>query len=251
MQKYVRRTGAPTKGNLWYTGTAYGGYSNCITSGKGFISRWPGSTMNNCVSTWGRHFEAQAINGVLFGKSDKKDIQEIFAWRPKAASPDLMWEKLKTDRRFKNYCKPTPKQGALAFYKRVAGSGYAGHMCQVERVYSNSRVDFYNNNYATKPLFDYQENRNPATSVGGNFKLLGYLWPMADFEGTKYTTTAVLNCRVGAGTSMAIVGTFGKGVTVTIAGDHKDLDGKVWKKVTGRSRDGKTITGYVDMTYLN
>lgn len=250
MQKYVRRTVAPTKGNLWFTGTAYGGYSNCITSGKDFIPRWSGSTMNNCVSTWGRYWEAQAINGKLFGRSSKKDIQEVFAWRVKADSPDLMWNKLKTHSVFKNYCKSTPKQGALAFYKRVGGKGYAGHMCQVEKVYSDSKVDFYNNNYASKPLFSYQEGRNPATSVGGNFKLLGYLWPIVDFEGTTYKATTKVNCRVAPGTSMSVLGTFAAGTTLTIDGDHKDLDGKVWKKVKGKATSGKTISGYVQMDYL-
>ena len=250
MQKYQRRTTAPVKGNKWFEGTAFGGYSNCITSGEGFIPRWKGSTMNNCVSTWGRYLEAQAKNGVIFGRSTPEEIREVFAWRVKGSSPAEMWTKLNQHKVWKNYCKSTPKPGALAFYKRVKGKGYAGHMCQVEKVYANGNVDFYNNNYATKPLFSYQENRNPATSVGGNFKLLGYLWPIVDFEGTTFKTTTALNCRTGPGTTMAVLGVFPSGATVTIAGDHKDYDGKVWKYVKGKTREGKTISGYVQMDYL-
>ena len=251
MQKYTIRTTAPTKGNKWYTGTAYGGVSNCITSGKNFIARWQGSTMNNCVGGGhGRYFEAQAKNGAIFGRTSNEDIAKVFAWRKTGDSPADMWNSYKADKVWKNYCKSTPKQGAMAFYKRVSGSGYAGHMCVVEKVYDNGNVDFFNNNYSTKPLFSYQKNVNPNGNFGGNFKLLGYVWPIADFEGTTFTTTDALNCRVGAGKTMASLGVFPKGTKVTLAGDHKDLDGKVWKYVKGKTREGKTISGYVLMDYL-
>lgn len=248
MQKYQVRTKCPTKGNPWYTGTAYGGYSNCITSGKNFVPRWYGSTMNNCVSTWGRYWEAQAINGEIFGRDTPEEIRKVFAWRPIADSPADMWVKMKSHSTWKNYQKPTPKQGALAFYKRVGGKGYAGHMCQVEVVHSNSCVDFYNNNYSTTPRFSYQKKKNPNGSFGVNFKLLGYLWPLADFEGTTYTTTDELHCRVKPGGE--VIGTFKENTLVTIAGDHIDYQGKPWKKVKGKDNKGRTITGYVSMQYL-
>ena len=99
----------------------------------------------------------------------------------------------------------------------------------------------------TAPLWHYYDDVNPKGNFG-KYRLLGYLWPINDFEGETYKTTAVLRCRKTPGGD--VVGTFDEGVTVTLAGDHKDLNGKPWKLVKGKADNGQYITGYVSMEYL-
>lgn len=246
MIKYVKRTNPPTKTNIWYKDPAHGGVSNCTTDIPN--PRFPGSTTNNCIGyNWGRYWEAQAINGELFGAKTKAELQTIFAKRPHG-DPDKAWYTLKASGFFGPYCKDTPKRGSIAFYERVpANAKFNGHVSFVEEVKSNTKVDFSNNNLTTKPLFKYYDDVNPYGNFG-KYRLLGYLWPIADFEGETYKTTDPLNCRKTPGGE--IVGTFAKGATVELAGDHKDHGGHVWKCVTGKDRTGKTISGFVRMDFL-
>lgn len=247
MQKYTRRTVAPAKGNKWYTRIAYGGVNNNDVVPR--HERWKGSACDNCGGYGpGRYFEAQAVNGALFGRTDPEEIRKFFAYRKKGKTPVEMWAAYNADSRWKPYCKQTPKRGAMAFYKRVNGKGYGGHMNVIEHVNADGTCSISNNNYETAPRFSYLKNKNPKTLYSGYFVLLGYVWPLADFEGETYKTTAALNCRkTPAGD---IVGTFASGATVTLDGDHKDHGGHVWKHVKGKDRNGKNISGYVDMTYL-
>lgn len=246
MQKYYKRTSCPRKGNKWYTSVNYGGVSNCETDLPN--KQFAGATIKNCVGyTWGRWFEAQAINGKFWGKSSNKDIAKLFEGRPRG-DPQVAWKELKKHYTFKNYCKQTPHRGSIAFYERVpANAKFNGHVSFVEEVKSETCVDFSNCNLKTAPLWHYYDDVNPRGNFG-NYRLLGYLWPINDFEGEQYRTTAVLRCRKTPGGD--IVGTFDEGVTVTLAGDHKDLNGKPWKLVKGKGDNGQYITGYVSMEYL-
>lgn len=247
MQKFEKRKTAPKSGNKWYTGVAGGGVSNCITDIR--HPRWKNATVDNCAGGGhGRYFEAQAVDGVLFGAKSKEEIRKIFATRKKGESPVEMWAAYKADPKWKYYCKSTPKQGAICFYKRVKGNGYAGHMNNIEAVNDNGRCDILNNNYETAPRYSYKTNIKPSELYGGYFVVLGYLWPIADFEGTKYTTTDALNVRKTPGGEL--LGTFRAGTVVTVAGDHKDHQGVPWKYVKGKTRDGRTVTGYVSIKYL-
>lgn len=246
MIKYVKRTGVPRKGNLWYTSTGSGGISNCTTDLPN--RQFPGATIKNCIGfCWGRYWECQAVNGVLFGATKKSELQTIFAWRPHG-DPDSAWYTLKSSGIFGAYCKDTPKRGSIAFYEKVPKSGqFNGHVSFVEEVKSPTKVDFSNCNLRTKPLWKYYDDVNPYGNFG-KYRLLGYLWPIADFEDETYTTIENLKCRKTP--DGAVLGVFSKNTVVTLAGDHQTHGGHVWKYVTGKDRAGKTVTGFVAMDYL-
>ncbi len=246
MQTFNKRTKVPAASNNWFKSVNYGGYSNCTTDLPN--PRAKGSTINNCIGyCWGRYFEAQAINGALFGTTDKARIREMFAERPKG-DPDVAWIALTRSARWAPYCKQTPKRGAIAFYQKQAkGSSFNGHVSFVEDYKSLRSVDFSNNNLRTAPLFKFYDDVDPYGNFG-KYDLLGYLWPIADFKGETYTTTDALNCRKKPGGE--ILGVFGKGAVVTIAGNHVDFGGTPYKYVRGKTLDGKTVSGYVSIKYL-
>lgn len=247
MQKFEKRRAAPKAGNKWYTRVSYGGFNNNESNVR--HPRFKGSACDNCAGyTPARYWEAQAINGALFGAKDAATIRKTFATRKKGESPVEMWAAYKADPAWKSYCKQTPKQGAMVFYKRVKGSGYKGHMNFVEAVDNQGRCAISNNNFETSPRFSYRTYVKPSELYDGYFVLLGYVWPIADFEGTQYTTTDALHCRKTPGGE--IVGTFAKGALLTVAGDHKTVNNKVWKYVKGKDRTGKAISGYVSLDYL-
>ena len=60
--------------------------------------------------------------------------------------------------------------------------------------------------------------------------------------GLVYTTTAGINIRSGAGTSNAVVGSIGKGASVTVVSMAKGSDGKTWCQLSSG--------GWISMDYL-
>lgn len=208
---FTIRTKRPTKGNKWYTGVEEAtGVSNCITKNtpnKIATEAFAHATIYNCVSyCWGRYFEAQAVNGTLFGKKTTADIRKEFAKRVNG-DPPVAWKKLNASSDWFTGSKPC--QGAIAFYSKNSKPNASGHVSFVEKTYNDGCVDFSNCNYSTRPLWAYQTKVNPRNDFNG-YTLLGYLYPKPTYK----TTQSGLRMRSNRSTNGVIVDVIPKGAKV-------------------------------------
>ena len=85
----------------------------------------------------------------------------------------------------------------------------------------------------------------PAGTVGEISQVYAYTERAAAISAT------TLNVRSGAGTSNRSVAKLSKGTAVTVIGETKGSDGKLWYQIRFTGTGGQTVTGYVLGTYVS
>ena len=152
MEKFVARKDKPKSDNKFYIHTSFGGVNSCILRNKK-----TGSVLPNCVGySWGRAYE-------LLGKKPKLSRGNAENWYGYNDGYERGQE---------------PRLGAIMCWK---GKGnLAGHVCNVEKHFSDGSVITSNSNYSGTEFY-LKEFKKPY-KISSNYEFQGFIYLPKEFE---------------------------------------------------------------------
>lgn len=166
MTKFVPRTKAPTKNDLYFVRKSAGGYSQCIAGKPLFFA---GSVLSNCVGyAWGRAAELEGTPKCSIGVPTSR--LKAGSYAPTDA---YLWMNYANGRKTGK----TPKLGAVAVWKRT--DKVRGHVAVVSEVYPDGSWLSEESAYGGTT---FVRRKYSKTSYRANNKFLGFIYLNVTFD---------------------------------------------------------------------